>query len=399
MDTQKRQLRSHTKHLVDLQKQIHSNNDVNNHVTNNTAEFIEPMFIKKEEQVGNERTDSASTMEIQKLNPKHATTKRRRRTGEIIYENENNNENFDETKRKIKIEEDAISSGLLKSEPLINPFAETKPLQGKKLKIEKYSEPPHWKDVYDAIVEMRIRRDAAVDTQGCAKLAISQDAKTFRFQTLIALMLSSQTKDQVTADAMKKLNALWPDGLNLENVRAASTATVHSAITNVGFHQRKVDFIKRTSEILHEKYSDDIPDTVEGLCELPGVGPKMAFLCMQVGWKRNVGIGVDVHVHRISNRLGWTAFANGGKPTKTPEQTRLALESWLPKSLWTEVNILLVGFGQQICTPLRPACEECKANQWCPEGQTHLARIAKGLKPLIITKAVMLSKSSGKKKA
>lgn len=83
-------------------------------------------------------------------------------------------------------------------------------------------------------------------------------------------------------------------------------------------------FIKRTSAVLKAKYNCDIPATLEELIALPGVGPKMAHLAMQVAWKNVVGIGVDTHVHRISNRLGWVK-------TNTPEQTRMALEEWLPK--------------------------------------------------------------------
>ena len=112
-----------------------------------------------------------------------------------------------------------------------------------------------------------------------------------------------------------------------------------------------------------EKYNNDIPDTVEELCKLPGVGPKMATLCVNIGWNNIIGIGtvpfstatklkvllklnlvyflgVDTHVHRIANWLGWTRI-----PTKLPEATQKALEEWVPRSLWGEMNHLLVGFG------------------------------------------------------
>ena len=127
---------------------------------------------------------------------------------------------------------------------------------------------------------------------------------------------------------------------------------------------------------MRDTYEDDIPDTVENLCNLPGVGPKMAHLCMNIAWKKQSGIGkldielansylsndfltglffvmvgVDTHVHRIANRLGFTKKKGG---TKNPEETRKALESWLPEDKWTEINWLLVGFGQQICKPVKP---------------------------------------------
>jgi endonuclease III len=87
----------------------------------------------------------------------------------------------------------------------------------------------------------------------------------------------------------------------------------------------------------------------------------MSYLAMQTAWGQNLGIGVDVHVHRIVNRLGWTKTKNLG-----PQDTRKALEEWLPPEYWREINPLLVGFGQTICLPGRPKCEQCLLNQTCP---------------------------------
>lgn len=98
---------------------------------------------------------------------------------------------------------------------------------------------------------------------------------------------------------------------------------------------------------------------------LPGVGPKMAHLTLQVAWRNVVGIGVDTHVHRISNRLGWVK-------SNTPEQTRVQLEQWLPRDYWGAVNVLLVGFGQKVCLPIGPRCAECKVNSLCPTGRANL---------------------------
>lgn len=92
---------------------------------------------------------------------------------------------------------------------------------------------------------------------------------------------------------------------------------------------------------------------VEGLMSLPGVGPKMAYLCLSAAWGRTEGIGVDVHVHRITNLWGW-------HKTKNPEETRLALQAWLPKELWHEINWLMVGFGQTVCLPVGRKCGECE---------------------------------------
>lgn len=115
----------------------------------------------------------------------------------------------------------------------------------------------------------------------------------------------------------------------------------------------KTKYIKAAAEILRDKWNSDIPDTIEGLVSLPGVGPKMAYLCMSSAWGRDEGIGVDVHVHRITNLWGW-------HKTKQPEETRAALESWLPKERWHDINNLLVGFGQTICLPVGRKCGECK---------------------------------------
>lgn len=129
----------------------------------------------------------------------------------------------------------------------------------------------------------------------------------------------------------------------------------------VGFWKTKVKYLKRATEMIHREFGDDIPDTLEGLVSLPGVGPKMAHLAMAIAWKRVSGIGVDTHVHRISNRLGWTQST-----TKNPEGTRIALEEWLPRDLWHEINWLLVGFGQQVCLPVSPLCSTCLNQHTCP---------------------------------
>jgi adenine-specific DNA glycosylase len=105
---------------------------------------------------------------------------------------------------------------------------------------------------------------------------------------------------------------------------------------------------------------------------LPGVGPKMAHLTMQVAWKNVIGIGVDTHVHRISNRLGWVK-------SNTPEQTRMQLQRWLPHEYWGVVNLLLVGFGQKVCLPINPKCSDCLVNALCPTGRANL-RYNKGNK-------------------
>ena len=251
--------------------------------------------------------------------------------------------------------------------------------------------PTDWEEIYNMVKEMRLTgpaANAAVDTMGCERLALpSASARDRRFHTLVALMLSSQTKDTVNAAAMARLqNELpphepgAPPGLNLENMLAVDPVLLNELIGKVGFHNNKTKYaqpfssptpkdpptnpppplsryLKTTATILQSDFNSDIPPTIAGLTSLPGVGPKMAHLCMSApnGWNRVEGIGVDVHVHRITNLWGWQSPAS-----RNPEETRAALESWLPRDKWREVNWLLVGLGQSVCLPVGRRCGDCE---------------------------------------
>ena len=227
--------------------------------------------------------------------------------------------------------------------------------------------PPYWREVYAGIVHMRSDNSAPVDVSGCERQEYSVDPRDVRFQKLVGLMLSAQTKDAVTDEAVKRLDNHWrgQGGLTVANILTSDEATIDSLIRKVGFHTRKANFILRTARILHTHYNDDIPRTIPLLCSLPGVGPKMAYLAMQCAWHDNVGIGVDVHVHRIANRLGWVKSVEA-------EETREQMEEWLPQHLWPVINKLLVGFGQQICQPTTPRCQQCTVNTWCPVGKVNV---------------------------
>lgn len=244
----------------------------------------------------------------------------------------------------------------------------------------KMDPPPNWDRVYETVKKMREDNPTApVDTMGCAELYWrGSSPRDRRFQTLIALMLSSQTKDTVTAVAMQRLHTELGEAkpaprspivkvedsddkvpsdfkdstLTLENILAVSPQRLNELIRTVGFHNNKTKYIKAVAPILQEQYHSDIPSTAEDLMSLPGVGPKMAYLCMSAAWGKHEGIGVDVHVHRITNLFGW-------HKTKTPEETRMALESWLPREKWHEINKLLVGLGQTVCLPVARRCDEC----------------------------------------
>ncbi|CEP17664.1 hypothetical protein [Parasitella parasitica] len=227
--------------------------------------------------------------------------------------------------------------------------------------------PLNWNIVYDLLETLRKKEKAPVDTMGCERLADGKATPIAqRFQTLVALMLSSQTKDTVTSVVVRKLQAELPGGLCLQDILDIDEMTLDSMIAAIGFHTKKASYLKRTAEILRDQYNGDIPDTIDGLTSLPGVGPKMGYLALQVAWDKNMGIGVDVHVHRICNRLGWVK-------TKIPEETRKSLQSWLPKDKWKSINPILVGYGQIICLPRGPRCDICPVSQYCPSSESEKA--------------------------
>ena len=186
---------------------------------------------------------------------------------------------------------------------------------------------------------------------GCEAINESAAPDVAAYQTLISLMLSSQTKDTVNAATMVKLRA---HGLSVENILATPDETLHELIRQVGFHNNKVKYIKQATKILQDEHGGKVPDSMDALLRLPGVGPKMALICLNVAFGKVEGISVDTHVHRICNQLGWT----GGEPTtdkasfatKDPEKTRQAIESWMPTDIWGDVNLLLVGLGQEVQT-------------------------------------------------
>ncbi|CAE6441355.1 unnamed protein product, partial [Rhizoctonia solani] len=244
---------------------------------------------------------------------------------------------------------------------------------------EPHPAPPNWEKQYALIEEMRANIDAPVDTMGCAKSMTGHGPlKDQRFGTLVSLMLSSQTKDEVTTAAVTNLRQVLPGGLTVDSILAAEPSVISEAIGKVGFWRRKTEYLQAAAKVLRDKHDSDVPQTVDELCALPGVGPKMAFLVLQVAWNINVGIGVDIHVHRITNRLGWHKPA-----TTTPEQTRLNLQSWLPRNLHAPINPLLVGFGQVICLPVGPRCDSCllSTHNLCPSANTKAT--GKGKKPIV----------------
>jgi endonuclease-3 len=198
-----------------------------------------------------------------------------------------------------------------------------------------------WESIYRLVEELRADRTAPVDTDGSEALPQKHlGPQVYRFQVLIALMLSSQTKDAVVGDAMHQLQQ---HGLTVANIRNnTSFDQLNQLIGKVGFHNTKAKNILAVAEILDTHYGGDIPPTAQEMIDqLPGVGPKMAYIVENVAWGKQSGIGVDTHMHRMFNQLHWVN-------SKQPEQTRLQLESWLPREYWPTVNLLWVGLGQEV---------------------------------------------------
>ncbi len=176
------------------------------------------------------------------------------------------------------------------------------------------------------------------------------------FLILISTILSLRTKDEVTAEASYRLFnvASTPDEmLKLSNLQ------IEKLIYPVGFYHRKAEHILQVCKILLDKYDGNVPDNLDDLLELPGVGRKTANLVIVLGYDQ-YGICVDTHVHRISNRWDYVQ-------TKTPEQTEFALREKLPKEYWKIYNDYLVSFGQHLCKPISPFCSKCPIEDFCPK--------------------------------
>lgn len=177
------------------------------------------------------------------------------------------------------------------------------------------------------------------------------------YQVLIATILSLRTKDETTKEATRRL---FTRARTPEEMLALSEEEIIRLIYPVGFYKTKARRIKEISQILLEKYQGHVPDTIEELLTLPGVGRKTANLVITLGYSKP-GICVDTHVHRISNRWDYVR-------TRTPEETEFALRQKLPLSEWITYNDILVAFGQTICKPISPLCESrCPVKHLCPQ--------------------------------
>ena len=174
------------------------------------------------------------------------------------------------------------------------------------------------------------------------------------FPILISTILSLRTKDEVTAKATERLFAL---AVTPKEMLKLSEEDIITAIYPVGFYRNKAKTILYICRELIDRFDSQVPDTIQQLLTLKGVGRKTANLVVTLGYNRE-GLCVDTHVHRISNRLGYVR-------TKTPDDTEYALRDKLPSEYWSRYNTLMVAFGRHICLPVSPFCSRCPVTGYC----------------------------------
>ncbi len=176
---------------------------------------------------------------------------------------------------------------------------------------------------------------------------------------LIGTILSARTKDENTSAVVKKLFSKYKTAHELA---IAKVSDVEKIIKPVGFYRVKARRIIEVASIINSKYSGKVPQTLEKLIELPGVGRKTAN-CVLVYAFDKPAIPVDTHVHRISNRLGLVQ-------TKTPEETEIELMKKIPREHWNKINDIFVMYGQNICKPISPICSVCEIKKMCKHYKT-----------------------------
>jgi len=175
------------------------------------------------------------------------------------------------------------------------------------------------------------------------------------FKVLVATILSARTKDEITAQASARLFASAPDRAALARL---GEAEIGKLIYPVGFYKAKASYLSKLPEAL-AAFGGQVPEAIDDLVTLPGVGRKTANLVRSVAFAKPA-ICVDTHVHRIMNIWGYVQ-------TKTPHETEMALREKLPRRYWLTINSILVAFGQGTCRPVAPHCDVCPLDQLCPK--------------------------------
>jgi len=204
-------------------------------------------------------------------------------------------------------------------------------------------------------IMQRLRR-ALPDLEVPAVEKIAEDRRKDAFHVLIGTLLSARTQDATTHAASLRLFAKADTPHAMSRL---STGHIERLIYPVSFYRTKARHLKATCKQLMERFLGKVPDTIEELLTLPGVGRKTANLVLILAYGSRRTICVDTHVHRISNRLGWVS-------TRTPEQTEQALYRAIPRRWWPDVNLYLVTWGQNVCRPIGPRCRACVLAARCP---------------------------------
>ena len=184
--------------------------------------------------------------------------------------------------------------------------------------------------------------------------AMAEEDVVDAFKILVSTIISARTKDEVTGPAAERLFALADSP---EEMLRLPEGKIEKAIFPAGFYRTKARAIRKSSKELVERFGSRVPDTIEELLTLPGVGRKTANLVVTLAHNK-AGICVDTHVHRITNRWGYVK-------TKTPRETEEALRAKLPKKHWIAINTILVMHGQNICKPVSPLCSRCPVFRYC----------------------------------
>ncbi len=220
----------------------------------------------------------------------------------------------------------------------------------KRTRQDKNSSKLHTKT--EALQILKLIRDTIRPKTALGTIRDLEDSDPYRI--LISTILSARTRDPVTEKASERLFLKFP---RMEDLSQASAGSVAKLIRPVAFYNQKARSIIDTSKMLLKKFNGKVPETYEGLLELPGVGRKTAGCVLVYGFG-TPAIPVDVHVHRISNRLGLVV-------TETSEETETALSDLYDKKYWLDLNELFVSFGQTICRPIGPKCKTCSVNGLC----------------------------------
>jgi endonuclease-3 len=184
---------------------------------------------------------------------------------------------------------------------------------------------------------------------------ISGDTREDPFRVLIATMLSAQTRDPVTAEASARLFRV---ARSPRTMAALPLSRIQRLIYPVSFYRIKARHVKAACRQILNRFGGRVPDRMEDLLTLPGVGRKTANLVLILSHASRDNICVDTHVHRISNRLGWVR-------TRTPDRTEQALYRVVPRRYWPKVNLYLVTWGQNVCRPVYPRCAACVVSAEC----------------------------------